>query len=351
MDSDQIKEVLEDLGYKLSDRGSYWQTNAIFRNGDNTTAIQIYKDTGVWKDYVKDTQFSPFKRLIQATLGSNDPKEIKKYFKNNKLDELYSKRTGSQKIELEETHDESCLERLLPHYKFYNEKGIDSKILKNLKGGRATSGQLNQRFVFPIYNENQQIHGFSGRDMLLNSTRPKWKHVGKKGSWVYPLYVDQRTREAIIKEDEVILVESIGDLLKCHQFEIFNVLVSFGLSISPKLMCALIELNPSKILIAFNNDSDKTENRGLNSAIKNYLKCLTHFHPDKIMLCLPTKNDFGDMNEQDFKNWTKKREAIALNLDDQRKFILEKINKMANNKELSKQLLKNKKIILEIIDG
>lgn len=350
MDSDQIKEVLEDLGYKLSDRGSYWQTNAIFRNGDNTTAIQIYKDTGVWKDYVRDTQFSPFKRLVQATLGSNDPKEIEKYFKNNKVDELYSKRSGSEKIELEETHEESCLERLLPHYKFYNEKGIDSKILKKLKGGLATSGQLNQRFIFPIYNEHRQIHGFSGRDMITNSTRPKWKHIGKKSTWVYPLYIDQRAREAIIKRDEVILVESIGDLLKCHQFGIDNVLVSFGLSISPKLMCALLEMCPSKIIIAFNNDLDKSENRGLAAAVKNYLKCLTHFHPEKLMLCLPTKNDFGDMNEDDFLEWRQKRSKIYESPIEQQKFLLEKANKMGQNKELSKQLLKNKKIISNLIN-
>jgi hypothetical protein len=41
MDSDQIKEVLEDLGYKLSDRGAYWQTNAIFRNGDTLRTINL----------------------------------------------------------------------------------------------------------------------------------------------------------------------------------------------------------------------------------------------------------------------------------------------------------------------
>jgi len=348
MDSEQIKEVLEDLGYKLSDRGAYWQTNAIFRNGDNTTAIQIYKDTGVWKDYVKGTRFSPLKRLIQATLGTNDPKEINKYFKNNKIDELYSKRCAPQKIELEEIHDESCLERLLPHYKFYNDKGISSKILKNLKGGRATSGQLNQRFVFPIYNEHKQIHGFSGRDMLQNSMRPKWKHVGRKSSWIYPLYTDSETRECILKKDEVILVESIGDLLKCQEFGHKNTLVSFGLSISPKLICALISLCPKKIIIAFNNDLGKEENRGLKASVKNYLKLLSHFPPEKIMLCLPVKNDFGDMDEKDFLKWENKKTEIKE--IEQRRFILEIIKEMQENKELSKQLLKNKKILLDLIN-
>jgi len=55
MDNTNIEEVLTSLGYKLTDRGSYWQTSAVFRDGNNNTAIQIYKDSGVWKDYVQQT--------------------------------------------------------------------------------------------------------------------------------------------------------------------------------------------------------------------------------------------------------------------------------------------------------
>ena len=66
--------------------------------------------------------------------------------------------------------------------KFYNDKGIDSSILKKLKGGLATKGKMYQRFVFPIYNQHKQIHGFSGRDMATSKDRPKWKHIGRKKS-------------------------------------------------------------------------------------------------------------------------------------------------------------------------
>ena len=52
MTSDDIKDTLISLGYKLSDRGKYWQCAAAHRGGDNQTALQIYKDTGIWKDYV-----------------------------------------------------------------------------------------------------------------------------------------------------------------------------------------------------------------------------------------------------------------------------------------------------------
>ena len=120
MSPEKIKDSLVQLGYKLADRGSYWQTNAIFRNGDNKTAIQIYKNTGVWKDHVAESQFSPFKRLVEITLGTNDPKSINQYIDEEDIGANYNKLQFSEKLEMEEIYPESCLDRLLPHYKFYN---------------------------------------------------------------------------------------------------------------------------------------------------------------------------------------------------------------------------------------
>ena len=49
-------------------------------------------------------------------------------------------------------------------------RGIKRKLnLVKLKGGLATRSQMYQRFVFPIYNQYKQIHGFSGRDMERRS--------------------------------------------------------------------------------------------------------------------------------------------------------------------------------------
>ena len=81
-----IKEVLPSLGYNLSDRGDYWQSTAVYRNGDNPTALQIYKDSGVWRDYVTGENFMPFKALIEKTIGTNNSSELKKYLDKLDLD-------------------------------------------------------------------------------------------------------------------------------------------------------------------------------------------------------------------------------------------------------------------------
>ena len=190
---EKIKECLTNLGYSLQDRGPYWQTNAIFRNGDNRTAIQIYKDSGVWKDHVQNSPFSPLKRLVEMTLGTNDPKELKKYLEDDDIGSNYNKKKFSEKLEMEEIYPENCINKLLPHYKFYNDKNISSDILKSLKSGYATSGKLNNRFIFPIYNEHGQIHGFSGMEARGQEERlgistlcePKNKRIYKQDGRSY----------------------------------------------------------------------------------------------------------------------------------------------------------------------
>lgn len=346
MSPDKIKECLQSLGYKLSDRGSYWQTNALFRNGDNSTAIQIYKNTGVWKDYVQNSPYSPLQKLVEVTLGTNDPKIVKKYIEEEDIGSSYNRIESNEKIKMEEVYPEECLEKLLPHYKFYNERGIEDDIIKPLKGGFAMNGKLNKRFVFPIYNEHNQIIGFSGRDMMKSSgesNRPKWKHIGTKKSWVYPLYTNSIFAESINKTKEVILVESIGDLLKLNQFGYNNVLVTFGLDISTKLTCAIVSLGVDKITLSLNNDENSERNRGLEASIKNYLKLLNFFDRDKLSICLPNKKDFGEMDQVDFDLWGEKLRTTCI--PDQRKMILKKLKSI--EKRIPKTIIKNKKILLD----
>lgn len=339
-----VKDTLQSLGYKLSDRGKYWQTNAMFRDGDNRTALQIYKDTGVWKDYVQDTKFMKFEVLVKKTLGTNNQSIIQQYIKHQVDDTSAPAQKKSEKIVMEEIFDNDILKKLLPHYKFYNQRGISDSTLKFFMGGFATYGQMNKRFVFPIFNEHRQIHGFAGRDMTSNDSRPKWKHIGRKSTWLYPAFVGN-TADVIADEGEVVLVESIGDMLALYENGIKNVLVTFGLDVSPKLICYLSGIGLEKITLSFNNDLQKKDNRGLNSCVKNYLKLLGHFDASFLRICLPNKNDFGDMEEKDFIKW--KDKLSSLNQEEQRLYIIKSAKILFKKGSLSKSLMKNLKYINE----
>ena len=81
-----VKSVLEKLGYRLSDFGDSWRTSALYRGGDNPTALKVYKNSGVWTDYVDGNKSMPLAALVQKTLGTNDHKVISEYITTKKRD-------------------------------------------------------------------------------------------------------------------------------------------------------------------------------------------------------------------------------------------------------------------------
>ena len=189
--------------------------------------------------------------------------------------------------------------------------------------------------------------GFSGRLVIEDSSKPKWKHMGRKTGWVYPFYVEYNgeafVRDAIMSTREVFLVESIGDMLSLHEHGVTNVLVTFGLDVSSRLCCLLSTLNLNKIHLSLNNDLNSSENRGLNACVKNALKLLNLVSIDKLDITLPLKNDFGDMESADFDIWLndikdKKREDFI-------EETLAVAHKLKAEKKLPQTLLKNVKFI------
>jgi len=301
IDSSQLKTSLESLGYNLKDYGSYWRTKALYRGGNNPTSVKIYKNSGVWTDFVANGAKSyPIQKLIQLTLNTNNPEVVNKYV-NFSSDSIIQS-APKEKLEMEKIYPESILGNLLPHLDFYEKKGISKDTLSFYKCGYATSGQLFRRIVFPIYNSSGQIHGFSGRAIFWqkDSEFPKWKHIGKRAEWVYPLNLKRNSsfevKEAIEAKNSVIIVESIGDSMALFENGYKNNIVTFGLGISSKISSALIALDPEKIIISSNNDSDSETNHGLISACKSFLQLSSIFDVSKIEIRLPLKNDFFDMH-------------------------------------------------------
>mgnify|MGYP000879849781 FL=1 len=290
------KQVLEDLGYRLKDHGSYWRTSAIYRSGDNSTALQIYKDTGVWKDYVEDSMFLPFEALLQKTLNTNDKTILSSYLKDISVNIQH--RTAKKNLLSEEkTYPKSCLSRLLPHYDFYLEKGISEDTMKQFQCGLAMSGKLYQRVIFPVFRSDGLIHGFSGRK-VTEDPRPKWLHNGRCSDWFYPYYSIDQVAACIKKERSVYIVESIGDCISLFDSGIKNVLVSFGLNISPKFIARLNGLPLDKVFLSFNNDFNSEFNRGFEGAIKSIFKLSDQMDFEKIFFAPPSENDFGDMSKE-----------------------------------------------------
>lgn len=329
-----IKSALVELGYNPADFGDHYRARAIYRNGSNPTSIAVYKDNGIWNDYGVGLFGQPFKKLIELTDGTIEDIDIdKKSFKKD----------VDRNDDAEFKYSSVVLEKLLPHHKFYEDKGIPHELIKSFRGGLAMEGKMYQRYVFPIFDENDMVIGFSGRNMT-SSDKPKWKHLGKKTNWEYPYYFkmnDEFIVQNTIRETrEIVLVESIGDVLSYFTNENYNCLCAFGVSISSKLLSLLVAEDPDRIIISFNNDKNSANNSGLIGSIKTYSKLIEFFSPERIRICLPVKNDFGDMNEKDFDLWRDKKYRI-LNFEKQDSFIYETANILYKNGSISNNIIKN----------
>ena len=298
------REILENLGYRLKDHGQYWRTNAVYRAGDNGSALQIYKDTGVWKDFVEDSTFMPFEALVSKTLNTNDPSIIRSYVKDLKNGIGVIKEKNFLKEE--KTYPVPSLQRLLPHYDFYLNKNISVDVLKKFKCGLSTSGKMYQRTVFPIFRQDGRIHGFSGRKVDEDEHKPKWLHVGRVADWFYPFHSVEDSYNAILQKENVFIVESIGDCLSLFENGIKNTLVSFGLNISPKFISKLSNLSLKKIIVCFNNDYNSDKNRGFEGAIKSIFKLIDVIDFKNIYFIPPDLNDFGEMTKNDLENYMSK---------------------------------------------
>jgi hypothetical protein len=336
------KQVLEELGYRLKDHGSYWRTSAVYRSGDNSTALQIYKDTGVWKDYVEDSIFLPFEALLSKTLNTNDKTVLSSYLKDASVN-IYTKTPKKKLLSEEKSFPESCLQKLLPHYDFYFNKGISEDTLKKFKCGLAMSGKLYQRVVFPVFRPDGRIHGFSGRK-VTEDPRPKWLHNGRCSDWFYPYHTIDEVSSAIESNKSVYIVESIGDCVSMFDNGIKNVLVSFGLNISPRFIAKLNGLRIDKVFISFNNDFNSKFNRGFEGAIKSIFKLSDQIDFEKIYFAPPPENDFGDMSKEqldkfvEYCNVMPHNESMANIID-----FAKEMNKRGVNKTFASNLRKFEK--------
>jgi hypothetical protein len=338
------RNSLEKLGYPLQDCGNHWRTRAVFRNGKTNTSLIIYKDSGVWRDFGGDNQAKPFTALIKETLKTEDPIRLKEYLIDNP-EQYQPSKHQEEKIEMEKIYPESHLDKLLPMTTFYEKRGISAETQKEFKCGYAGGGKMYRRVVFPIYNLDGQIHGFSGRSIVDDDKSPKWKHMGRKSGWVYPNHICE---DSISQTKSVILVESIGDCLALHESGYKNVLVTFGLDASAKLVSYLNGFDLDAIIIATNNDDTKEVNSGGNAAIKTAAKLSQIFDLSLIKINPPTANDFGDMlvENKNFDDWYNRSERWVLSDPKIQSWIIEKIQE-------SDELKKNThcKKLIKILNG
>lgn len=290
-----VKEILTSIGYRLRDVGREFRTKPLYRDSDSDNVLSIKKDTGYWYDF-KTNQHGSFDKLIKITLNLDDAK-AEEYLKNRNW-QYESSGIEKEKLEELKIFPSELLDKLEKDHSYWLTRSINEETVSVFEGGVAKEGRMKDRYVLPIFNSKKQIVGFTGRD-LTGTKKAKWKHLGDKSKWVYPLYFNKKE---VLNAKSVILVESVGDMLSLWQAGVKNSAVTFGLDINNSLLNLFIRMDLDTIYISFNNDENQAGNQ---AAKKLYFKLLKFFDKNQIKVALPTKNDFGEMNKDEIQQWLK----------------------------------------------
>lgn len=301
---ENLVEILYKLGYtNLKSSGPVFRTKPLYRDSGNNQVLCIFKDTGYFKDHGREEFKGSLEELVRLTLNLRSHKEACQWLGVDYKKINYSPVEVIKYIEQDKIFDQENLSLIKPVHDYWNNRKISNNTLNIFKSGLdngTEGGKMQNRYVFPIFDNKDNIIGLSGRKLEAKSNRPKWIHYGKKSKWIYPSFVN---KNYIKDKEEVILVESIGDMLSLWEAGIKNSVVLFGVNLSDSILFYLIGLRVKKIVIALNNDG---ENKAGNSGAEKISKDLkNYFDESYIKIALPDKNDFNEMSKNEILNWKK----------------------------------------------
>lgn len=294
-----VQQVLYNIGYtQMRDLGKEFQMRPLYRDSDNYTALCVNKHTGNWFDFVTK-RGGHLEELVQLTLRLPTVENAQEYLGST----CQFVRPTIEIVELKDVKKfkKELLFKLNKDHSYWLGRNISEKTINTFEGGTTFNGRMAYRYVFPIFNENDELVGFSGRRLTDNENFPKWKHLGGKSSWIYPLKWNVTD---IVLSKEVILLESIGDMLALWEVGIRNTIVTFGVDISVKIVQFLLRIDTRRILIGFNNDNGN--NFVGNQAAEHGRKQLLNFFDEKqVIVAIPEFKDFGVMKPEQITAWKK----------------------------------------------
>lgn len=288
-----IKNILSSHGYKFRDMGEYLTCQAVFRGGSDEGSVAIYPNKFA-KDFVTATVY-PIPEFLQLVTQQKSEEELKSYFEKNNI--VIQEVDNSPKITQRKKYPKELLLHISDDYSYANSRGISNETCKLFQCGAVTGakGVQNNRFVFPIFNQKDEVVGFSGR--TLNNNPRKYIVNGDKKLFVWPAFINDKI---IDKCKCVILTESNFDILWMFENGIKNVLCLFGTELNLGILNYLLRRNIEKIIISTNNEESGVGNE---AALKIKKKLNKYFDNKNSIIKLPYKKDFCDMTKPELQKW------------------------------------------------
>lgn len=204
---------------------------------------------------------------------------------------------------------------------FLNQKDFSTKELVKFGLSIVRNGKVIDKFrdrlMQPIFNENGDVVGFSGRYLGDSEKAPKYLNspetlVFKKNSQLYSLF---HAKEAIRRTKKVILVEGNLDVVSAHRVETENIVAPLGTAFTIE-QAKILKRFADEILLCFDNDS-----AGFNATIRA-LNILEQVEIDHKVIKIEKYTDADDVIKNDLDYWNK----IINNPINTLEFILQKMS-------------------------
>jgi len=143
--------------------------------------------------------------------------------------------------------------------------------------------RFRERMMFPIHSFSGRTLGFGGR-ILRNDVKAA-KYLNSPESEIYHkskiLYGIFQSKQAILKENECLLVEGYTDVISLHQAGIENVVASSGTALTPDQIRLIKRLTPN-VTILYDGDPAgiKASFRGIDLILEQELNVKVLLFPE-----------------------------------------------------------------------
>lgn len=259
----QIENILTKLNVDFKRSGKWLTSRCAAHGGDNRGAMAFCTHTNKWVCFTRHCQEEYGNDVVGLVSGILQLSRNEAY---GWLSENIQEVEGVVKKDVQEREDRIYEEHLLKKLlrtDFYLKRGFSQSTVDAFEHGKAESKTMRNRIVFPIRDEKGFIRGFSGRwagrevqkdgkTVCLtdhNKEVVKWRHTSfKKSNYLY------RLNEAkSFSKDNLIIVESIGNVMRFYDAGFKNCVASLGSFLS-LTQAALIMKSTKKAVLAFDND-------------------------------------------------------------------------------------------------
>lgn len=287
--SNNIEDLLEELGIDFTDFGTRYQFACPIHGGDNDSGATIYT-SGVWRCFTNSCHhdFIGLIGFIRGSLQISMGRAIEwaeKFLEGERSAKpsLFFDEDKSERRRYELSREYVRRSLIIPS-PYFLRRGFSASILNRYDVGDCNKANvlMSNRAVFPVYTTEMKCIGCVGRIIIdqckrcnkfhngecSNISLPKWKNDLDSG---YHLFNYWYAHEFFEETETVILVEGQGDVLKLVDAGVNNVVGMFSNTLTSSQKDILFS-SPIKNVIIL-TDSDEAGKAGrakLNKELELY---------------------------------------------------------------------------------